>query len=260
MNIGITGSTGVLGRILNEKLKAPDYNISNFKGDIREMSEIRKWLVDSNFDLIFHFASIVPVKKVNNDPLNAMRVNAGGTFNLLYEIINNRLNPWIFYPSSSHVYQSSDNSISENDLIKPQSLYGETKLHGELVIEYVKKFYEINICIGRIFSFYHDYQETPFLYPTTIERLSNHNKNKSFEVYGGNNTRDFSNAEEIIDIIIKLSELKYNGIINIGSGKGTKVVDFVKSLSEYELATEVIQDFQETSLVADITKLEKLIS
>ena len=252
-NIGITGSTGVLGRILIEKLEKGRIEYQCFKGDIRHKDNLKDWIKDNNFKSVIHFAAIVPTTEVKQNPDKARDVNVRGTKNLIEAIEDSKQNPWIFYASTCHVYKSKNKPISENDEIEPISIYGKTKYDAE---KFVTRYG--NSCIGRIFSFYHDSQKKPFLYPNIMDRLKNENLTKSFELYGANSVRDFLNAEEIVDIIIELMEKKAKGIYNIASGNGIKIKDFVQKLTDKKLTIKEKGD--NDYIVADITKLNKVLN
>ncbi len=258
LKFGITGASGVLGQILQKKLKEKNIAFDVFNDDIRDKNDIKKWVKNNDWDGIIHLAAIVPTKQVNENPLEAFDVNVGGTINLLSELQKKWQNDykWFFYASTSHVYKSSNEPISEENKIEPISLYGKTKLMAEeIVLEMGKaEFSPFNVCIGRIFSFYHKTQKPPFLYPSIMNRLQNEDLSKEFFLYGADSVRDFLNAEEVVDIIIKLAMKKSTGIFNIASGKPTKIRDFVQSLTNRRLniKTDVKQDY----LVADTTKLK----
>ena len=72
MKIGITGSNGVLGsefiNLLNKR------NIIKFNGRVEKIKDVEKWIYKNDFDLIFHFAAIVPTFKVNSNKKKAMQV------------------------------------------------------------------------------------------------------------------------------------------------------------------------------------------
>ena len=70
--IGITGGTGVLGSILNKELKKKNYRVTNFKYDIQNILEVKKWVKKNNFDVIFHLASIASVRLCNENPLKML--------------------------------------------------------------------------------------------------------------------------------------------------------------------------------------------
>ena len=253
-NIGITGASGTLGRILVQELEEKEIQYTCFGGDICFKEDIEKWIHNNKFDAIIHFAAIVPTNEVKENPDKAYRVNVVGTQNLINEIKLSKQNPWLFYASTCHVYKSTDKPIKEIGEISPISIYGSTKYEAE---KFVNQNYE-NSCIGRIFSFYHNTQQESFLYPKIIARLENEDLNKPFELYGAKSIRDFLNAETIVDIIIKLMIIKIRGIYNIGSGEGTTIENFVQNLTNKKLN---IKNLGENNyLVADITKLNNLIN
>ena len=259
MTIGITGGTGVIGSILCKKLMDLSYTIDCFKGNISNKEDISNWIFNKKFDVLFHLAAVVPVNKVNQNPFNAYNVNVGGTINLLEAISNHELSPWIFYASTSHVYKSSNKPIKEEDEIQPLNIYGETKLIGEKAVTSFSNSFGVKICIGRIFSFYHSSQKPPYLHPTTLQRFNLEDLSKPFRLTGAKNIRDIMNAEHVVDILIKLMKLKYEGLINIGSGKGVTIEEFVSQQSDVPLNIAYDKNEPVSLLVADISKLNKVI-
>lgn len=258
INIAITGSTGVLGKILCRHFAdSNDVTVSAFTGDITKQEEVDKWISTLQADHLFHLAALVPVIAVNEDPFMAYNVNVGGTINLLSAVKKYDLKAWFFYASTSHVYKSSDSPISETDPIEPINTYGLTKLTAEKVCESFSKSYNYPVCIGRIFSFYHDTQVVPFLYPSMMNRLQTEDLSVPFKLRGANCVRDIINAEQVVDIILRLKENKYNGIINIAGGEGITVADFVRRISPSPVEIEAM-DNDYNCLVADISKLKQI--
>jgi UDP-glucose 4-epimerase len=258
--IGITGASGVLGKILCEKLKNQNIKYSAFKSDIRDYIALDEWVVNNGIDYIIHLASKVAVKEVEENIDTAYDINVSGTINIIKVLKNNPKTIDLFYASSSHVYKSSSKSIKETDDLEPVNSYGLTKYISELLLlDFKKKNLDINICIGRIFSFYHFSQKPPFLYPNLMERFKNEDLKKPFKLYGANSTRDFLNAEEVCDIIIQLVKRKYDGVVNIASGKSSKIIDFVKSIAPCEFNFELMDNENITHLNADVSLLQKIL-
>ena len=74
LNIGITGSSGVLGKkliLLNKK----KYNFIRFAGDITKKRDVFNWIKKKDLDCLFHLAAIVPTFKVENNYKFALKVN-----------------------------------------------------------------------------------------------------------------------------------------------------------------------------------------
>ncbi len=254
MKVGITGSSGVLGTIVEKKLKEKGYEINSFAGDVTKIKEIEDWIKSDKFDSIIHLAAIVPPTEVKESLAKAFEVNSVGTRNMADILSKESTNNWMFYASTSHVYKSSDKPISEDGAIEPISEYGLTKYAGEIL---AKKVFQ-NLCIGRIFSMYHDTQKPPYLYANMKNRIQTEDLNKEFELYGAESVRDFLNAEEIADIIISLMEIKAVGTFNIASGKKIKIRDFVQSLTDTKLK---IKDMGgKDTLVANIDKLKRVLN
>ena len=124
---GITGSKGNLSKTFVKNSKI--FKFIKFKGDISKKKDVNKWIKNNEFDLIIHFAAIVPITKVNNNYKKALQTNYYGTTYLVDAIIkyNKKLN-WFFFSSTSHVYPFKNTKLKENDLLKPVSKYGETKV------------------------------------------------------------------------------------------------------------------------------------
>ena len=255
---GITGSTGSLGTIFVKKKTS--FRFYKFKGDICNKQSLEKWVKKNNFDIFLHFAAIVPIQKVNKNQKKAYRVNYLGTKNIVDSILkfNNNLQ-WFFFSSTSHVYKSKIGKISENDILKPISFYGLTKLKAE---RYIKKKFsnKIKYCIGRIFSTTHFHQKSSYFIPVIKKKISQKNK-KFLKFYNLNQFRDFISPYDISNIIILLWKKKYQGIVNIGTGKKVLLKDIVLKLLKINNKNNYlfINKKKLTSLVADISKLKSII-
>ena len=259
LTIGITGGRGTLGKIAATKLAVENYDIDIFTGDIRSKSDLDQCINDSAMDALFHFAAIVPTQEVANQPDLAFEVNAESTKKLLNTLCQHKKNIWLFYASSSHVYASKSMPIRETDATKPMNIYGKTKLAGEQFLMTGAQDFLGTLCIGRIFSFYHDTQTESFLYPAIKKRLQQYNPKDTFELYGAKNVRDFLNAEGVIERIIKLMENCAEGVVNIGSGKARTIESFVKEVFNYpDLNIKNMSPENESVLVADISKYKQL--
>lgn len=259
--IGITGGKGILGSIIISKYKENGIDISQFEGDVTNYNDVFNWLNNNKIYTILHLASKVAVSDVQRNLTQAYDVNITGTINILKAIDKIDRNIKMFYSSSSHVYKSSDKPLKESDELEPINSYGLTKLLSErLLIDYQNNNPNFKLCIGRIFSFYHNSQKTPFLYPNLLKRFNEDDLDKPFKVFGALSTRDFLNAEEVCDIIITLIDKKIDGIVNIASGKSTSIIEFVKKISPKELNIEYDLDEKTNHLNADILILNKILN
>lgn len=258
--IGITGGNGVLGKILVHKYNQKNQKISVFAGDITIFDEVNSWLSENQITQIVHLASKVAVNDVKNNLPHAYDVNISGTINLIKAIECNTLKVYFFYASSSHVYKSSKFPLAETDIAEPINSYGLTKYVSEMVLnDYKKNKPEFGLCIGRIFSFFHESQNPPFLYPNLRQRFQNDDLKKPFHLFGALSTRDFLNAEEVCDIIMKLVAKKQVGTINIASGTSIRIKDFVEKLAPIKLNIIYDIDEKQNHLNANTGLLNKIL-
>jgi len=259
--IGVTGSKGVIGKLVCVELTKRNLQFSTYEDDIRNDFEFYNWLVVNNITSIIHLASKVAIKDVNENPALAYDVNVNGTIQIINAIQKINRSIRFFYASSSHVYKSSSSPIREDFEIAPLNTYGLTKYISEqLLQDYSKNNKNLKLCVGRIFSFYHDSQIEPYLYPTLKKRLSNEDLNKPFKLLGAHSVRDFLNAERVSEIVIILTLSNFEGIVNIGSGEGVMIKDFVSSLTDRKLNYDIDINDAVNYLVADTSKLKNILN
>ena len=254
LKCGITGHTGILGKELlkrNNKIKFVKFN-----GDITKKKDIKKWLQNNPIDIIIHLAAIVPTNVVKRKFNYANKVNYIGTKLLVDEIIKYKNIKWLFYSSTSHVYNFSENRISEDGIIKPISKYGLTKLKGE---NYIKKKLnkKISFCIGRIFSFTSVNQIKDYVIPGIMSKVKS-KKNKIF-FKNTNHLRDFLCVSDICRAIKILINKKSTGTYNIGSGNKVLISDIIKLIfKKYKKEYLIKNTSKQTCLVANNSKIKKL--
>ena len=255
---GITGGTGSIGSVLIKKIS--DFKFIKFYGDITNKKSVDSWIKKNNFDLIIHLAALVPIKSVNKNKKKAYNVNFNGTRNLIDSILKFNVSlKWFFFASTSHVYKSKFGKISENHITKPLNTYGQTKLKAENYIK--QKFNKVGIkyCIGRIFSTTSVNQKKNYFVPDIKRKIYKSNKSLlKFENL--NHYRDFISPHDISKILLLLWKKKYNGIINIASGKPILLKKiFLLILKRMKKKNFLFYDNKKkTSLVADISRLRKI--
>ena len=252
--IGLTGYRGVLGKEIIKQFK--NVKIIPYKNDIRDTQKIKNWLSKYNFDAIIHLAAIVSTSEVLNDKKKAKIVNYNSTKKLINEIINLNKNIWFFFASTSHVYNFTNKKIKESQLCKPINYYGYTKYLAE---KYLISKNDINICIGRIFSFSSKKQKKNFFIPSVIEKLKD-KKTKIIEFDNINHERDFLTIEEIVKAIKILYTKKKKGVFNICSSKKVKLSDIIIELNKYFGKKILIKSKNKDNfmLIGDNKKLKKV--
>ena len=255
---GITGGTGSIGSVLIKKVS--NFKFIKFRGDITNKKSVDSWIKKNSFDLIIHLAALVPIKLVNKNIKKAYNINFKGTRNLINSILKFNVSlKWFFFASTSHVYKSKFGKISESHSTKPLNTYGKTKLKAENYIK--KKLNEAGIkyCIGRIFSTTSVKQKKNYFVPDVKRKIYKSNRSL-LKFQNLNHRRDFISPQDISKILLLLWKKKYNGIINIASGKPILLKKIVLLILKKMKKKNYIfyENKNRTSLVADISRLRKV--
>jgi nucleoside-diphosphate-sugar epimerase len=204
-------------------------------------------------------AAVVPVAAADADPVRTFEVNALGTGCVIDAIARRSVDPYVLHCSTSHVYASTKHPLCESDPVEPTSTYGRSKLAAEALASDVATVRNVRLGIARVFSLWAEDQEGSFLYPTVMARLSEAKPGDSVQVTGGNNIRDFLHADDVARLLVELLARKAMGVINVASGQRTSVLDFARSHAPEGIAVESDDVAEPTSIVADTTRLKKLL-
>ncbi|KMW57413.1 UDP-glucose 4-epimerase [Candidatus Rhodobacter oscarellae] len=256
MRIYVTGSGGILGRHVLAWLDrlCPEADVIRNTADLTDGDATQKALHDCGpLDLVLHLAALVPVAEVKADPARAYAVNVAGTANLCAAMTSKRM----LYCSSGHVYAPSAERLAETAPTIPVSVYGQTKLMGEDTARFFAQTKGVSLCCGRVFSIHDPAQTGSYLRPTISRRLTTEDLSKPFELYGAESLRDFLTAKEAAQRLVKLALTEAEGEVNIGAGCGTKVAEFVQSLSSVTL--DIHPKGHADILVADTSRLRAIL-
>lgn len=267
--MAVTGQNGVLGSLLTQRLQENGVFLDKFPGDVSDATEIKQWIGFTRPDAMFHLAAIVPVTEVDADPFAAMRVNATALAAIQEAIAKSTPETWLFLASSSHVYKAatrlrgSYRKVSETSVTEPLSLYGATKLAGERILVPLARSCGTQLCVGRIFSYFHERQSSSFLVPGLISRIENAPEESVIAVRDADAIRDFLYADMVIDAMLLLWARRANVTVNIGSGHATSVgaiAERIRVMSRKNIHLNFLPSQNVTGLVANTKTLRHLIS
>ena len=266
LRVGVTGHRGVLGHILAGRLRDHGIRVDDYPGDITDHQELGAWFSGLAFDLFFHLAAVVPVVKVEADPIRAFEVNALGAYEVCKQLLRKHERCWLFLASTCHVYRPTAarpwRVLKVGDSEEPSSVYGRTKLAGEHLCRQLLEAHLHPYCIGRIFSFSHRSQREPYLVPSLIRRIGDLGRGEKLTLANPDALRDILDAETVVDAILHLARRRARGTINIGSGEPMTVADIARHVAatlgktldvEGELAESA------NALVADVAPLRTAI-
>ena len=255
MNIFITGIAGFIGsNIARRMAKRGCYvtgidnlstgKISNLEGsnnvffyeaDINTQEgllAIKRRLSQFKFDVFIHLAANASIVKSNENPLIDVNTNFISTINILDIVKKYGVKHFIF-ASSMVTYgdMQAPFSVEETPCI-PKSTYGISKYAAERYTEEFCLENNINYSIFRMFNVYGPYQDlfNPYQGVAAIF-IGKMLKDEKIMIYGdGSKTRDFVYVNDVVDFYESAIEEPFNTIVNLGSGKETKIIDLAKKI------------------------------
>ncbi len=236
-------------------------NFSFQEGNLLEL-DLKKTL--EGIDYLFHLAAQPGVRKSWGKNFGIyIRDNIAVTQRLLEEVKEFPLKKFIL-ASSSSVYGESPLPMREDNVLRPISPYGITKLASEGLGYLYYKAYKMPVITLRYFTVYGPRQRPDMAFHRFIKALLN---DKEITIYGdGNQTRDFTYISDAVEATIKAAWSEVTGeIINIGGGAQVTVNETLKILEEItnkKIKIRYIEkqkgDVLHTS--ANISKAKKLLN
>lgn len=246
--IVVTGGAGFIGSHLVEKLvqrgddvvvidtllrgnKIPKEifkNVEFHKVDVSDQASVVS--ITKGADLIFHFAAILGVDIVADNPIETMETEVNGIQSVAKAAIENGIKK-IVYASTSGVYGhlALERSVDEEILVDPRTSYAMAKRYNEI---YLASLYEekgIHSIALRFFNVYGLRQDNRMVIPRFFEQAL---QNDPITVFGsGEQTRDFTYVEDAVKASMLLAD-KVNGfeIFNVANERESTIGELAETI------------------------------
>ncbi|MEL1134482.1 dTDP-4-dehydrorhamnose reductase [Desulfitobacterium sp. THU1] len=136
MKVVVCGAGGMLASDVSTIFDQRGHRVTNLSSedlDITKLEAVRVKLKDLQPDLVFNAAAYTNVDACESKPELAYQVNCLGTRNLA--IIADKIDAALVHISTDYVFGGQGNKpYREYDPVNPQSVYGKSKLDGELMV------------------------------------------------------------------------------------------------------------------------------
>lgn len=174
-NILVTGASGQLGLELKAIAEQYDY-VFHFKNskslDITNHKLFEQFVINEHIDVIINCAAYTAVDKAESEPELANVVNHLAVKHMAEVAKAQQIK--LVHISTDYVFDGKNHKpYVESDLTNPQSVYGQTKLDGELAIQAVSPANSIIIRTSWVYSKYgNNFVKTMLSLAETKDELS----------------------------------------------------------------------------------------
>lgn len=264
LRILITGVNGFVGSSMAKYFENQDLFLlarkfdKNPKGkkiiqDLKERLDTSK--LPETIDIIIHEAAKAG-RDIPSGDKEAWRINVEATKQLLEYAAKAKAKKFIF-ASTSAVYPSTEDAVSEETKPEPQNYYAETKLAAE---EEIKKFEgSLDYFIFRYFYPYGPGQNRGI--HKVVDRVL---KGEEIVVYnkGGNPKTNPIYIDDVADLTKKSFDIKGSYVINMGGIEIVKIkeiADWVGEMIGMRPKYNFIDDKNKKNEIGDVEKMKKLL-
>jgi UDP-glucose 4-epimerase len=228
MSVLVTGGAGFIGSNLVDSLIEKGYDVTvwdNFSTGSFEninpsahfykinLEDVEPEAILQRFETIFHLGALARIQPSFKKPIETHDANVTGTIKVLE--VARKCKAKVVYAGSSSFYHD----IYANP-------YTFTKWIGEEYCKLYNEVYNVPVAIARFFNVYGFRHLAEGPYATVVAIFEEQKKNnKALTVTSdGEQRRDFTNVDDIVDGLIKMSKDDWNGeIFNLGTGRNHSI-------------------------------------
>jgi dTDP-glucose 4,6-dehydratase len=210
--------------------------LSNPKFDFIEADAVQPLKVSGKVDWVLHFASPASPPKYLASPIETLRINSEGTYNLL--TLACLKNAKFFLASTSEVYgdplvhPQPETYWGNVNSIGPRSVYDEAKRYAEAMVYAYNRANGVPVRVIRIFNTY-----GPFMDIDDGRVVSNiicqALRGAPISIYGdGNQTRSFQFVDDLVEGILRLMRVDYQEPVNLGNPEEFSMLELAKMVKQ----------------------------
>lgn len=220
------------GNIKNIQDLPNSNNIEFINGSVTDLKLLEKTLKNVNY--VFHEAAIPSVPRSIKDPIKSNYANVNGTLNILVAARDNYVEK-VIYASSSSIYGDTPTLPKKEDMAThPLSPYALSKFTAEYYCQLFTRIYELATVSLRYFNVYGPRQDPTSEYAAVIPKfITSILSNNSPIIYGdGEQSRDFTFVDDVVNANILAAKSENTGIFNIAGGKRISINNLAHTIME----------------------------
>jgi UDP-glucose 4-epimerase len=249
MNILVTGGAGFIGSHIVDALVLQGHEVhviddlsGGFEQNVNSGATLHKISIEHadveslwathRFEVMFHLAAQMDVRKSVADPVFDAKINVLGLLHLLEVGRKNGLRKVIFSSTGGAIYGEPDFvPQDESHVNRPESPYGITKLVSEHYLRFYGHTYGLEWVALRYANVYGPRQNAHGEAGVVAIFAQKMLKNEQCFINGdGLQTRDFVYVKDVVDANMRALKYEGKGIYNVGTGIETNLITLFRHI------------------------------
>lgn len=238
MKILVTGSTGLVGTNLVNRLRAEGHDVVGVSRrlgyDLLQRQPIMDLMNEFKPQVVYHLAANAAESRGQISPIDMTERNLMIFLNVLIPAINNKVKRFI-YTSSVSVYGEAEVPYREDDICKPKDVYGVNKQACEQILKILMKVNNMDYTIFRPHNIYGPHQDMSNPYKNVVALfMRNIMEDKECTIFGeGKMRRAFSYVDDVVSVLVAALEERFkNQTVNVGSSIETDLMTLLTKIEE----------------------------
>lgn len=283
MKVLVTGGAGFIGSHLVDRLVADGIekvaiydnlfrgrreNVAHHLGnprvtfleaDVRGYDRLIEAMRDA--DVVYHLGAQSNVMGAVTDTDYSFATNVVGTYNVLKAARETGTGRVVF-SSSREVYgEPRYTPVDEDHPIGSKNTYGASKVAGEMYCRVFHNLFDVQTAVLRLANVYGS-RDFDRVIPIWLGRAR---RGLDLEVYGGKQVIDFVWIDLVVEALVRASTYDIVGQpVNVGSGKGTAILDLAQCILESvdttsQISMQPARSAEVVRFVAQVDRMRALL-
>jgi len=275
MTVLVIGGSGFIGShvvkkldekgipvIIVDKKELSNHHENMINADVNDLEALINIMANNNLTAIIHLVGFPNIGDCEKDPMTSFKLNTLSTQNVVEAMRKTDVEKIIFASSASVYGYQAKGKVSEEEIPRPNTLYGLHKLFSEQIIKSYGEKYGMKFVILRLFNVYGgDPTFRSDVVSLFIKQILNR---KPLVLMGAKKYRDFVHIEDVAQAFLMAYNSRVeNKVFNIGSGVKITLEQLANIFKNVVPNIQVIKkDTPDdgTGIFADITLAKSLLA
>ncbi|MEZ4501995.1 MAG: GDP-mannose 4,6-dehydratase [Dehalococcoidia bacterium] len=244
----VTGAAGFIGGTLVHRLVAEGIEVTGFdrhpparplpeaarhiEGDIRDPASVRAAIEAARPEVVYHLAAQTSVSISMREPRLDIESNILGTLNVAEACIEGGVRRLVAYSSGGAIFgEPASLPVADDDPKSPQSVYGVSKLAGDLLLPLLVEGSDLEVSVVRPGNVYGPWQdphgEAGVIAIFAMRMLAN----QDATIYGdGSQFRDYVFVDDVVEATVRAATRTPAACI-VATGTGTSTREIFEAVA-----------------------------